>query len=189
MKFQFLSKLSFRDRRGYTLLFAVIVSVLVLSVAAFIVSVSRKQFILSSAYRDSTNAFYAADSGLECAIENFDNSPASLSTTTIYQASTGIGPAVKIFCGAANWTGNPVSSPSPSRSSATTTIQIPITNGGGACAIIQAYYSAANSDGDGATVYYIDAHGYNIGWDSTSNTCSLYGPRRVERALRYVLNE
>lgn len=54
-------------RRGYTLLFAIIVASLVLGVAVFILSVSKKQFALSVAARDSMYAIYAADSGMECA--------------------------------------------------------------------------------------------------------------------------
>ncbi len=52
--------------RGYTLLFAVLTASLVLGVAVFILSVSRKQYILSVTARNSTYAIYAADSGLEC---------------------------------------------------------------------------------------------------------------------------
>jgi len=51
---------------GYTLLFAVLVSVLVLGVAVFISGVARKQYILSSTALDSMYSFYAADSGIEC---------------------------------------------------------------------------------------------------------------------------
>ncbi len=54
--------------RGYTLLFAVITAALVLGVAVFILSVSKKQYALSVAARDSMYALYAADSGMECAI-------------------------------------------------------------------------------------------------------------------------
>lgn len=54
--------------RGYTLLFSVLTATLVLSVAVFILGVSKKQHALSVAARDSTFALYAADSGLECAI-------------------------------------------------------------------------------------------------------------------------
>lgn len=53
---------------GYTLLFSIIVASVVLSIAAFILSVSRKQFILSSVSRDSTVAIYAADSAMQCVI-------------------------------------------------------------------------------------------------------------------------
>mgnify|MGYP001560333492 CR=1 FL=1 len=68
-------------KQGYTLLFSVILSLIVLSIAAFILSVSRKQFILSSAARDSTVAIYAADSGIQCATEAFFKDQLSTSTT------------------------------------------------------------------------------------------------------------
>ncbi len=57
------------DQRGYTLLFAVFTSALVLGVGAFIVGIARKQFIISSAARDSVYAFYSADSGIECVVQ------------------------------------------------------------------------------------------------------------------------
>lgn len=60
-------------KKGYTLLFAIIVASIVLSIAAFILSASRKQFILSSAARDSTVAIYAADSGIQCAVEGYNH--------------------------------------------------------------------------------------------------------------------
>jgi len=52
---------------GYTLLFAVIISSLVLSVAMFILSVSKKQFQLATAARESMKASYNAKSARECA--------------------------------------------------------------------------------------------------------------------------
>ena len=62
-----------RIQKGYTLLFSIIVASIVLSIAAFILSVSRKQFILSSVSRDSTMAIYAADSAIQCAIGAYYN--------------------------------------------------------------------------------------------------------------------
>ncbi len=53
-------------KRGYTLLFAVLVASLALGVAVFILSVSRKQYILSAAARESMYSMYASDSGIEC---------------------------------------------------------------------------------------------------------------------------
>ena len=58
------------SQRGYTLLFAVLTAVLVLGVAVFIVGVARKQYIISSTARDSFYALYAADSGIECAVQS-----------------------------------------------------------------------------------------------------------------------
>src|SRR5579872_6815405 len=59
--------------KGYTLLFSIIVSTVVLAIAAFILTISRKEFILASAARDSTVSIYAADSGIECAVEAFNS--------------------------------------------------------------------------------------------------------------------
>jgi len=58
-------------KKGYTLLFSIIVSSVVLSIAAFILSISRKQFILASVSRDSTMAIYVADSAIQCAVESY----------------------------------------------------------------------------------------------------------------------
>jgi hypothetical protein len=58
----------YQHTRGYTLLFAVITATLVLGVAVFILSVSKKQYALSVAARDSMYALYAADGALECTI-------------------------------------------------------------------------------------------------------------------------
>lgn len=41
-----------------------------LGVAAFILGIARKQYILSSTARDSLYSFYAADAGIECAAKN-----------------------------------------------------------------------------------------------------------------------
>src|ERR1035437_10536091 len=52
---------------GYTLLFAMIVASIVLSLCVSILTISRKEFALSSSATQSTNSFYAADSGIGCA--------------------------------------------------------------------------------------------------------------------------
>lgn len=56
------------SQNGYTLLFAVLLSSLVLSIGISILTISRKELILSSSTRESQISFYAADSGAECAI-------------------------------------------------------------------------------------------------------------------------
>ena len=57
-----------KNKRGFTLLFSVLVSVLILAVGASIISIALKQVILSGAGRESQFAFYAANTGLECAL-------------------------------------------------------------------------------------------------------------------------
>lgn len=57
-----------KEQKGFTLLFAVLVSIMVLAVGTSIINISLKQVILSSAGRESQFAFYAANTGMECAL-------------------------------------------------------------------------------------------------------------------------
>ncbi|MFA7309653.1 MAG: hypothetical protein WC050_02000 [Candidatus Paceibacterota bacterium] len=55
-------------KRGFTLLLAALVSSIVLSLGSSIFLIAKKQITLSSIGRDSQFAFYAADTGAECAL-------------------------------------------------------------------------------------------------------------------------
>lgn len=55
-------------RRGFTLLLAALVASIVLSLGSSIFLIAKKQVTLSSLGRDSQFAFYAADTGAECAL-------------------------------------------------------------------------------------------------------------------------
>jgi hypothetical protein len=160
--------------RGYTLLFAVIVSVLVLSIAAFILSVSRKQAIY---------AFYAADSGLECAVENLT---ANLATSTFTSPSD----THNITCGNSSFAVSLELRQNPSANAGMTTFSM--STGGGASNSTQSGASSCAivtvdqyKDASLGIVTNIISKGYNIGW--TGSACTLPGPRKVERALQYTL--
>src|SRR3989344_2582509 len=53
---------------GFTILYAVLVATLLLSISMSIYNISYKQYILASSAVDSQVAVYAADAGLECAL-------------------------------------------------------------------------------------------------------------------------
>lgn len=57
-----------RIERGFTLLLAALISSIVLALGSSIFVIAQKQIILSSLGRDSQFAFYAADTGAECAL-------------------------------------------------------------------------------------------------------------------------
>lgn len=57
-----------KNKKGFTLLFAVLVSTLVLAVGSSIISMALRQTILSGVGRDSQFAFYASNTGIECAL-------------------------------------------------------------------------------------------------------------------------
>jgi Tfp pilus assembly protein PilX len=69
------------NKKAFTVLFAVIVSSLILALGLGIVAITMKEVKLSGAGRDSQVAFYAADSGLECA-EYFDITQSAFATST-----------------------------------------------------------------------------------------------------------
>lgn len=56
------------DARGFTLLLAVLLGSLLFSMGIAIVNLTLKELMLSTAARNSEHAFYAADSGIECAL-------------------------------------------------------------------------------------------------------------------------
>ncbi len=70
-----------KSSHGYTLLFSVLTATIVLSVAVFILGVSRKQLALAIAARDSMYSLYAADSGIECAAAAYKNKDLATSTS------------------------------------------------------------------------------------------------------------
>ncbi|OHA17091.1 MAG: hypothetical protein A3G52_03910 [Candidatus Taylorbacteria bacterium RIFCSPLOWO2_12_FULL_43_20] len=56
------------ERRGFTILYAALVSSLLLSISLGIYNISIKQYVLSSSAIDSQLAIYTADGAIECAI-------------------------------------------------------------------------------------------------------------------------
>ncbi len=67
--------------RGFTLLLAVLVSSLILAIGLAISNILLKELLLSSSGRESQFAFYAADSGAECALF-WDIKASAFSTST-----------------------------------------------------------------------------------------------------------
>ena len=55
-------------QRGFTLLLAALISAIVLMLASAIFSIAKKQVVLASLSQQSQYAFYAADTGAECAL-------------------------------------------------------------------------------------------------------------------------
>lgn len=54
--------------RGFTIIFAVLIGSIFLFLGIFIAHVSLKEIVLSSAGKQSETAFFAADTGTECAL-------------------------------------------------------------------------------------------------------------------------
>ena len=63
-----MSILNSKKNKGFVILFAMLISSLILLISAGIFNVVQKEVVLSSSARESQRAFYAADSALECAL-------------------------------------------------------------------------------------------------------------------------
>lgn len=61
-------KQSLKFKKGFSVLFASLTGSLVLAIGLAILSITIKQITLASAGRESQLAFYAADTGVECAL-------------------------------------------------------------------------------------------------------------------------
>lgn len=66
---------------GFVLLIAILVAGVLLSIGLAIFNIAMKELLLSSSGRDSQFAFYAADSGAECALY-WEQKRGGFSTTT-----------------------------------------------------------------------------------------------------------
>lgn len=58
------------EAKGFVALFTVLIAAVVLAMAVGIANISLKQIVLSGSATDANKSFYAADSGVECALLN-----------------------------------------------------------------------------------------------------------------------
>ncbi|MDP3965355.1 MAG: pilus assembly PilX N-terminal domain-containing protein, partial [bacterium] len=81
------------DSRGFTLLLSALISSVVLALGVSIFQIALKQVTLSSMGRESQFAFYAADTGAECALYwdvRNDIHPNTFATSTFSNPASGV---------------------------------------------------------------------------------------------------
>ncbi len=166
------------------MLFAVLVSSVLLTVGVSIFNLTLKELVLSSSGRESQFAFYAADTGIECAIYwdfksanpgiMFATSTASVAAwrNDLIDAHT---PAPA--CVGTNLVASFKTVTASTPTSATTRFQltIPTKDPQGADASYCAIVDVAKSDALTSTL--IESRGYNTACDSSD-------PSRIERGLK-----
>ena len=176
-----------KSQKGYTLLFSIIVASVVLSIAAFILSISRKQFILSAAARDSMVAIYAADSGIQCALKAFYNSKLSVGSGAAVITCNG-NPEAKAFYKGYDSTDDSLNTYGFKTDSGEkfyiTERPIKLTLPGETCALV----TVAQGKVQGATELenrtFIISRGYNLGNSWPCVETAPANPRAIERAIK-----
>ena len=140
--------------RGFTLLIAVILTSVLVSIGLALVDIAYKQLTLASTVKNSQLAFYNADAALECALyldQRFNAFSAAIATTSVQCHTT-----------------TPISvTAQTSGATRTSTFSVPCTSGTNAAVTVIKNTS-------GTTAIY--ANGYS--------SCSTSDPRRVERGLK-----
>lgn len=147
--------------KGFTLFIAIVVMGTILLVATSVVNLAVKQALVSSSGRESQYAFYAADTGIECAIYWDVQNPSGISAFSTTTGST-------IFC---NKDANNPSNEWVVGGSYTSVINRINFLPDPYCAKV-----TVTKGVDGST--RIESLGYN--------TCDSSNPRRVERAVRAI---
>lgn len=143
--------------RGFTLFIAIIVMGTLLLIAAGIVSLATRQALISASGRESQHAFYAADTGIECALYWDVQNPAGFSAFSTSTSST-----INCNNSSAVVGGSPVSTFSFNLTPDPDSYCVSVT-------VTKAYVSNVLKT-------TIESKGYN--------TCDSSNPRRVERAVR-----
>jgi hypothetical protein len=73
-------KKNIKKNRGFVILFAVTLSAIILAIALGIANIALKEIKFGTSAKDTNNAFFAADTGIECALLN-DKSATSVFVT------------------------------------------------------------------------------------------------------------
>lgn len=164
-----------RKDGGFAMLFAVLTSSVLLSIGLSIFNLTIKELALSSSGRESQAAFFAADSGVECALY-WDV------VGTAFATSSESGAVPAFSCAGQNIS----ISESRSASAATTTFSFSPTNSTtGALPCV--YVSVGKYISSGQDLTTIVSRGYNVGYvasEAGSNKCVGTDSLKVERALR-----
>lgn len=164
-------------QKGFAMLFAVLTSSVLLSIGLSIFNLTIKELLLSSSGRESQFAFYASDTGIECALYWDFKGTDIFATSSAARTPVPASPDCVNTQGQAVQTINIIPTVSD-LSSATTQFSLILPNldaqGGSApyCATVTVTKAVV-----GAIIQTtIDSRGYN--------TCSTTDVNRVERAIR-----
>ncbi len=166
------------NKEGFTLVLALFLSTIVLTITLSMMQILYKQLTLSTADRESQIAFFAADSGMECAYYwDFRADLLGSTTQSLFQSVTPLA-TLAPSCGGQNIFTTPGPTSEPAFSTTTSTLAEDITtfymtniNGTQACT-----YVIVRKNKSTATTT-IESHG--------QNRCILGDPRRVERAIQF----
>lgn len=96
-----------KSSRGFTLLYAVLISSVLLAIGIAIFEITVRELRLSSVIRESQYAFYAADAGVECVLHSdfkFNGSQSAFAGSPVTAGSGAAGEVVVYLTSGSSWT-------------------------------------------------------------------------------------
>jgi Tfp pilus assembly protein PilX len=161
------------NKKGFTLLFAVLISSLLLSIGIAILDLTLKEFLLSSAGRESQLAFYAADDAMECALYWDHNTAGGSGSSFATSSESTVNPS--FACNGQTIT--PPAATYPSAGVAITVMHVPYSgNVVDPCANVVVTKTTTVVGGFPTTATIIDSRGYD--------TCDSTNPQQTERGIQ-----
>ncbi len=160
-----------KKEEGFVILIAVLLSSLFLLLGSAIFMISIRELALSFGAKESQYAFYAADSGIECAV--YWDFHSKMATSTHSVEPTGVFCMDQDITQNDNWAWKTSIDGLPTNNNQGGTIfgfdLFPNDSSRSDCVIVSVW-----KDSDGSTK--VESRGYN--------TCDVNNPRRFERGLR-----
>ncbi|MDQ3076057.1 MAG: hypothetical protein M3Q34_02925 [bacterium] len=163
-----------KDKKGFVVLFAVVLASIVLSVALGVANIAYKELIFTTSAKNSNEAFYAADTGAECALYYDRNAVISATGNAIAFGQ----PTSDVVTECAGTAVN-LNSGGGTKADPWIFHLFPLGSSGRGCAEVSLW----KDDSVSPIVTTIDAKGYNI-YDVASPDCSFSGSNRVERHIQ-----
>jgi Tfp pilus assembly protein PilX len=148
---------------GFIILFAVTLTSLLLAMALGVSNVALKETRFGTNAKDTNNAFFAADTGIECAL--FNDKPATKFPVAGPAVALTCAPSIPTYSGGVN-------------TGLYTFIVTGLGNSGTSCAKVTVFKDGAIAPPYVVTT--ITSKGYNIG----DASCNSTNPNRIEREIR-----
>ncbi len=166
-------------KKGVAIFIAVVTVSALMLIALAISDIAYKEQVISASGRDSRIAFFAADSGVECAL--FHDLKGSTNGAFTFAKPNGVDQIGTISCGGFNLSPDVANQ----GSQAVTTFYFNVSDTPKACSIVRVVKATA---ADGAISTLIESRGYNnhcvITDPTPSNPLIEEGSRNLERSIQ-----
>jgi hypothetical protein len=164
-----------KNKRGIAILYAVIVAILMVAIGATITSIALRQTILSSTGRESQYAFYAANTGIECA--RYWDFQYPLDEVAFATSVSSVVTKNELYCNKIQINDSSRSTENGNVTNFTFNIQ-PQTEGPEYCIEVDVKKIDLSGGGSGKTMgTLITSRGYNVSCENKEN------PRAVQRGI------